>query len=96
MFTNVINLFNFNCSNTVLGRGNSNSGNQKLKDDVEFLKANLSALWDIVSTLQTRATEERQDESDELIISLGLKKKDSWAPAFKNIFDSQVGKKKHK
>lgn len=77
-----------------IGRGGTASGsNQKLKDEVEFLKANLSALWDIVSALQTRAAEERQDESEELVVSLGLKKRDAWGPNLKNNFDSQV---KHK
>lgn len=56
-----------------IGRTGSSSGNSnlKLKEEVEFLKANLSALWDIVSALQTRAAEERQDESEELVVSLG-------------------------
>lgn len=74
-----------------LGRGGSSSSNAKLKEEVEFLKANLSALWDIVAALQTRAAEERQDESDELIVSLGLKKRETWGPNLKNNFDSQVG-----
>lgn len=73
-----------------LGRSGNSSTNAKLKEDVEFLKANLSALWDIVTALQTRAVEERQDESDELIVSLGLKKRDTWGPNLKNSFDSQV------
>ena len=70
--------------------GAAAAGNLKLKDEVEFLKANLSALWDIVSALQTRAAGERQDESEELVISLGLKKRESWGPNMKNSFDSQV------
>lgn len=75
-----------------IGRTGSSSGNSnlKLKEEVEFLKANLSALWDIVSALQTRAAEERQDESEELVVSLGLKRKEAWGPNMKNIFDSQV------
>ncbi|XP_057369194.1 uncharacterized protein LOC130690199 isoform X1 [Daphnia carinata] len=74
------------------GRTSSSSGssNLKLKEEVEFLKANLSALWDIVSALQTRAAEERQDESEELVVSLGLKRKEAWGPNMKNIFDSQI------
>jgi len=78
----------------VTAQGRQGSGgsslNQKLKDDVEFLKANLSALWDIVTVLQTRAAEERQDESDELVLNLGLKKKETWSPAVKTSFDSQI------
>ncbi|EFX90303.1 hypothetical protein DAPPUDRAFT_230092 [Daphnia pulex] len=69
--------------------GSSNT-NLKLKEEVEFLKANLSALWDIVSALQTRAAEERQDESEELVVSLGLKRRETWGPNMKNIFDSQI------
>lgn len=57
---------------------------------MEFLKANLSALWDIVSALQTRAAGERNDESEELVVSLGLKKRETWGPNMKNSFDSQV------
>ena len=72
------------------GGGSSSTSNLKLKEEVEFLKANLSALWDIVSVLQTRAAEERQDESEELVVSLGLKRKETWGPNMKNIFDSQV------
>jgi len=72
------------------GGGSSSSSNQKLKDDVQFLKSNLSSLWDIVSDLQKRASDERQDESEELIISLSMKKTDTWGPAFKNQFDSQI------
>nr|SVE93676.1 EOG090X07V0 [Scapholeberis mucronata] len=77
---------------TAQGRGGASSsgGTPKLKEEVEFLKANLSALWDIVSALQTRAAEERQDESEELVVSLGLKKKESWGPNLKNNFDSQI------
>jgi len=74
---------------TAQGRGGG-GGNQKLKEDVQFLKANLSALWDIVGELQKRASEERQDESEELVVSLGLKKAESWGPALKNQFDSQI------
>ena len=66
----------------------------KLKEDVEFLKANLTALWDIVASLQARAAEERQDESDELVLNLGLKKNQTWSPAFKNSFDSQVRRRR--
>lgn len=72
------------------GAGGAASTNVKLKEDVEFLKANLSALWDIVSALQNRAAEERQDESEELVVSLGLKKRDAWGPNLKNSFDSQI------
>lgn len=74
------------------GRGGPASGgsNLKLKEEVEYLKSNLSALWDIVSALQTRAAEERQDESEELVVSLGLKKRETWGPNLKNNFDSQV------
>ena len=72
------------------GRSGSSAGNIKLKEEVEFLKANLSALWDIVSVLQTRATEERQGESDELVVSLSLKKRETYGPNLKNSFDSQV------
>ena len=77
------------CVCVCVGRGGG-GGNQKLKEDVQFLKANLSALWDIVGELQKRASEERQDESEELVVSLGLKKAESWGPALKNQFDSQV------
>jgi len=45
---------------------------------------------DIVSALQNRAAEERQDESEELVVSLGLKKRETWGPNLKNSFDSQV------
>lgn len=72
------------------GGGAASANTLKLKDDVEFLKANLSALWDIVSALQARAAGERQDESEELVGSLGLKRRESWGPALKNSFDSQV------
>jgi len=70
--------------------GGGGGGNQKLKEDVQFLKSNLSALWDIVTELQKRASEERHDESEELIVSLGMKKAESWGPTLKNHFDSQV------
>merc|ERR1712137_1390060 len=76
---------------TAQGRsGGGGGGNQKLKEDVQFLKPNLSALWDIVTELQKRASEERHDESEELIVSLGMKKAESWGPTLKNHFDSQV------
>nr|CAH0099382.1 unnamed protein product [Daphnia galeata] len=60
--------------------GSSSTSNSKLKEDVEFLKANLSALWDIVSVLQTRAAEERQDESEELVVSVGSQKERNMGP----------------
>jgi len=76
---------------TAQGRsGGGGGGNQKLKEDVQFLKSNLSALWDIVTELQKRASEERHDESEELIVSLGMKKAESWGPTLKNHFDSQI------
>ena len=78
------------CLCLCVGRGSSGGGNQKLKDDVQFLKTNLSSLWDIVAELQKRASDERHDESEELIVSIGMKKAESWGPAFKNHFDSQV------